>query len=68
MSHNTFIYLIGVTPQGTISFVSKAWGGGVSDKAITQECGILNKLLPGDVVLAGDVVHYFLSCSTIPSS
>lgn len=40
-----------VIPQGTISFVSKAWGGRVSDKAITQECGIFNKLLPGEVVL-----------------
>ena len=51
-SHNTFKYLIGVTSQGTIYFVSKARRGRVSDKAITQECGILNKLLPGDVVLA----------------
>lgn len=51
-SHNTIKYLIGVTPQGSISFVSKAWGGRVSDKVLTQECGILNKLLPGDLVLA----------------
>ena len=51
-SHNTFKYLIGVTPQGTISFVSRAWGGRVSDKALTQECGILNILLPGGLVLA----------------
>ena len=26
-SHNTVKYLIGITPQGTISFVSEAWGG-----------------------------------------
>ena len=51
-SHNTLKYLIGITPQGTISFVSKTWGGRVSDKAITQECGILSNLLPGDEVLA----------------
>lgn len=50
--HNTIKYLIGITPQGTISFVSKAWGGRVSDKVLTEECGILNKLLPGDLLLA----------------
>ena len=50
-SHNTLKYLIGMTPQGTISFVSQAWGGRLSDKLITQECGILSKLLPGDLVL-----------------
>uniref|UniRef100_A0AAZ1XS06 THAP-type domain-containing protein n=1 Tax=Oreochromis aureus TaxID=47969 RepID=A0AAZ1XS06_OREAU len=34
---HTMKYLIGITPQ---------------DKHITEQCGILNKLLPGDVVLA----------------
>ena len=44
--------LIGITPQGTISFVSKAWGGRTSDKFLTENCGILKKLLPGDLILA----------------
>jgi len=44
--------LIGITPQGTISFISKAWVGRCSDKHITENCGILDKLLPNDIVLA----------------
>ena len=50
--HNTVEVLIGITPQGTISFVSKAWEGRTSDKFLTENCGILDKLLPGDLVLA----------------
>ncbi len=50
--HNTAKVLIGITPQGTISFVSKAWGGQTSDKYLTQNCGILDMLLPGDLILA----------------
>lgn len=30
----------------------KGWGGRASDKNITEKCGLLSKLLPGDVVLA----------------
>ncbi|XP_061822735.1 uncharacterized protein [Nerophis lumbriciformis] len=50
--NNTVKFLIGITPQGSISFLSKAWGGRASDKYITENCGLLTKLLPGDLVLA----------------
>ena len=49
---NTVKYLIGVCPQGVVSFISKGWGGRTSDKHITEKSGFLDKLLPGDVVLA----------------
>ena len=57
--HNTAKILIGITPQGTISFVSETWGGRTSDKFLTENCGILKNLLPGDLVLAdrGFTVH-----------
>ena len=49
--HNTVKFLIGVTPQDVISFISKAWGGRVSDKYLTENSGLLRRLLPGDIVL-----------------
>ena len=50
--HNTVKFLIGITPQGIVSFISKAWGGRTSDKYLTENCNLLNNLLPGDVVMA----------------
>lgn len=50
--HNTVKFLIGITPQGSISFISKAWGGRASDKHITENCGFLDKIIPGDIILA----------------
>ena len=50
--HNTVKFLIGISPQGVISYVSKGWGGRASDKYITENCGILNHVLPGDQILA----------------
>lgn len=50
--HLTLKILIGITPNGQVCYVSNCWGGRVSDKEITLNCGILNYLKPGDVVLA----------------
>ncbi|XP_013399039.1 uncharacterized protein LOC106165380 [Lingula anatina] len=44
-------YLIGIAPQGVITFISEGWGGRTSDKHITEESGILENLLPGDIVM-----------------
>ncbi|XP_062584812.1 uncharacterized protein LOC134281470 [Saccostrea cucullata] len=49
---NTFKILIGVSPSGMVTFVSRLWGGNVSDRHITQHDGFLPKLSPGDVVMA----------------
>ena len=47
--HTTLKFLIGITPQGTVSFVSKCAGGRMSDKEITETCGLLRHLLPGKI-------------------
>ncbi|CAN8006813.1 unnamed protein product [Ixodes pacificus] len=50
--HNTVKYLIGIAPQGTVTFISRGWCGRSSDKLIAESCGILENLQPGDCVLA----------------
>lgn len=44
--------LIGVAPNGVITFASNCYGGSASDKAITEDCGVLKHLQPGDMVMA----------------
>ena len=50
--HNTWKLLVGVTPNGQVTFLSDLWGGHVSDKQITRESGDLNWLQAGDNVMA----------------
>ncbi|XP_060789822.1 uncharacterized protein LOC132894251 isoform X1 [Neoarius graeffei] len=51
-SHNSSKYLIGIAPQGAVCFVSQGWDGHCSDEHITEHCGFLDELLPGDLILA----------------
>ncbi len=50
--HNTVKFLIGIAPQGVVTFISKGWGGRVSDVHLTENSGLLDKLSPGDLILA----------------
>lgn len=45
--HYTVKYLIGITPQGTINFISEAWGGRASDKHVTVNSKFLDNIIPG---------------------
>lgn len=49
---NSFKVIVGVAPNAVITFVSKLYPGSISDKAIVQQSGLLNHLVPGDMVLA----------------
>ena len=51
-NRNTIKVLIGITPSGVISFVSEAYEGSISDRKLVEECGLLQKLEPGDEVMA----------------
>ena len=44
--------LIGVSPNGTITYASDLYGGSTSDKAITKDCGVLDQMEAGDMILA----------------
>lgn len=51
-SHNTAKGLIGITPNGFVAFVSDLAPGRISDKVLTQSCGIYKLLEAGDSVMA----------------
>ncbi|KAG5871417.1 hypothetical protein JTB14_004579 [Gonioctena quinquepunctata] len=49
---NTWKGLIGVAPNGVITYISGLYPGSTSDKKIVQHCGILDQLAAGDLILA----------------
>ena len=53
-----------VSPRKEQFHVSKAWGGRTSDRFLTENCGIIEKLLPGDLVMANRafIIHKPLVC------
>lgn len=50
--HSTVKFLIGITPQGSISYISKGYGGRASDKQMVELGDFINFIKLGDVVLA----------------
>ena len=57
-----------ITPQGSVCFISNGWGGRASDKHITENCGLLNKIIPGDTILADrgfDIIKSLLECTVL---
>lgn len=51
-SRTTYKVLAGCTPDGFISFISSAYCGSISDPAIVRISGVLDKLEPGDGIMA----------------
>ena len=49
---NTYKVLVGISPSGVITFVSKLYAGSLSDKELTRSSGILEMLESSDSVMA----------------
>ena len=50
--HTTFKVLIGITPNGAVSYVSECYGGRASDLHVVRNSGFLDFLAPRDEVMA----------------
>ena len=49
---NTAKVLAGITPSGAFSFISDMYGGSILDRELFIASGLINKLEPGDAVMA----------------
>ena len=51
-SRNPFKLFISISPVPHINFVSNLYSESISDKQITKDCGFIEQLNPGDVIVA----------------
>jgi hypothetical protein len=49
---NTVKGFVGVAPNGVVTFLSTLYPGSISDKKITQLCGVISSFVGGDLILA----------------
>jgi hypothetical protein len=59
---NTFKGLVGIAPSNAVIFVSELFPGSVSDKELTRQSKVLEKVSSGDLILAdkGFTIHGML--------
>ncbi|KAG4068975.1 hypothetical protein HA402_005636, partial [Bradysia odoriphaga] len=50
--HCTCKALVGIAPNGFVTYVSELYPGSISDKKLVAHCGVLKHLVPGDMILA----------------
>ena len=73
--HNTFKFLIGISPTGYIMFLSGCYGGRATDQYICQNSGFYSNLEYGDEIMADrgfqikeDLLHHYCSLSIPPGA
>ena len=61
--HNTVKFLICVAPNSAITFISKAYTGRISDKAITKQSGFLDRVPMFSRIMADKGFNLFDECA-----
>lgn len=62
--HNTVKFLVGVAPNSAITYISKCYCGRASDKAVTLNSGLLDKLEMYDMIQADKGFNIASECES----
>ena len=62
--HNTFKVLVACAPNSAITYVSPVYTGRISDKALTLDCGFLDRLPPYSMIMADKGFNILEECSS----
>ena len=60
-SNQTLKVLVGIAPNGVITFISFTYGGRTTDAHITNDSGFLKLIQPGDEVMADKGTIHFIT-------
>ena len=67
ISHSTAKVLVSIAPNEFVAFVSRLYRGQISVMAVTQDCGLIDLLEPGDVDKGVDIQHVLAPKKEIPT-
>ena len=56
-------FLISITPSSFINFISEAYTGRISDKALTNDCGFLDTVPPYSRIMADEGFNIATECA-----